>query len=446
MRLSPEGSEKEILPRSGPPPVTEKPPMQVPSFLAQARIDDTLRAMLRRTLFHSFGREPTEAEVDVQVRQEFARLSRRFRSGFAPDAVGEGSVPVAPPVPARPVGEAIAGTWLNAHELSEAEAVVGYARTQGIDSLVDAVRWYHGHGANLESAPALAQCVDEFLCVKRGEGCSPMTLQGYRSKLERFAAAFPERRPAEVSPHELGRFMVNGGEHPRTRLDWWQTLNTFYAWCLRMRHVAENPLRQALSKPKAPPGSALVLTPAETKSILRAARHTDQIGFWVLSLFAGLRTEEIRRLHASPHRWNLVRLRSHVIDLPQEVAKVYARRVPILPVLKPWLEWVRDRHLPFFPPAHFAKCRRLRNEVMAARCAALTAQYRAAHPDWRSPVWARNISRRSYISYRLASAQASYVELSNEVGNSEAMIRKHYARHVTRRDAEAYFALTPDQL
>ena len=57
--------------------------MSSPSFLEQSRIDDTLRAMLRRTLLHALSREPTEAELDVQVRREFAELSRRLRSGFA---------------------------------------------------------------------------------------------------------------------------------------------------------------------------------------------------------------------------------------------------------------------------------------------------------------------------------------------------------------------------
>lgn len=421
-------------------------PMKVPSFMEQARIDDTLRAMLRCNLRHRFGREPSEGELDVQVRQEFARMSRHLRDGFG-NEVGEGRGPAASVLTERPAAASpVAGTWLSASDLAEAEAAVGYARSQGIDSLVDAVRWYHDHRRSIESAPALAQCVDEFLCMKRAEGCAAITLRHYGYRLGQFVAAFPGRRPAEVSPHELGRFIVSSTLHPRTRLSWWWTLRTFYAWCQRMRHVAENPIPQALAKPKPPPGSALVLTPTETKSVLRAARSTDQIGFWVLALFAGLRTEEIRRLHQSGNQWQFVRLRSHVIDLPQEMAKTYARRVPILPVLVPWLKLVRDRHVPFFPPAHYYKCSRLRDAVIASRSVPLTAQHRAAHPEYRPPIWAYNIARRSYISYRLASAQASYVEIANEVGNSEEIIRAHYVRHVTRRDAEAYFSLTPDRL
>lgn len=417
--------------------------LHVPSFMEQARMDDTLRATLRRTLRQTFGREPTEEELDVQVRQEFMRMSCRLRRGFVTEPAGKGKAPASSEEKTESLGN---GTWLSPEQIAEAEAAITYARSQGIDSLVDAVRWYHDQRASFVSAPLLPDCVDEFLVVKRAEGRAPITLTGYRSKLVRFAAAFPDRRPAQVAPSEIGSFILARSQHPCTRLDWWQTLRTFFAWCKRMRNVAENPVLQALAKPKPPPGSTLVFTPGEAKGILRAVRHTDQLGFWVLSMFAGLRTEEIRRLHASPNRWGLVRLRSRVIDLPHEVAKIYARRVPILPVLIPWLVIIRDRHLPFFPPGHFNKCRRLRNEILEERTAAMTAKHHSANPDIRPPIWGMNISRRSFISYRMALAEASYVEIANEVGNSETVIRAHYHCHVTRQDAEAYFALTPARL
>ena len=423
--------------------------MSSPSFLEQRRIDDTLRAMLRRTLFRGLSREPTEAELDVQVRREFAELSRQLRSGFAGRAAEEGSGPAlvgpSPLVRTTANEDVVAGTWLSPVQLKEAEAAVWYTQMQGIPSVFDAVRWYQAHHGGLECADVLPQCVDEFLCVKRAEGCAPMTLTGYRSKLERFAHAFPGRRPSDVSPGELGRFIV-AAPHPRTRLDWWQTLHSFYAWCRGMKYVAENPLPQALAKPKPPQGSTLVLTLAETRAILRNVKNTDQIGFWVLALFAGLRTEEIRRLQAHPARWSLVRLRSLAIDLPDAVAKTHARIVPILPVLRPWLELVKEGGLPFFPASHYMKCRRLRNAVMEDRCGPLTAHHRATNPQVRPPLWAFNIARRSYISYRLACAGANYAELSNEVGNSEAMIRQHYYRRVSGQAARAYFSLTPDRV
>lgn len=413
-----------------------------PSFVQQALLDDVLRARLRDAHLRRFGFAPTAGEIEVMVRKEFAQASLRMRGSI----LGGGAPPSPTEATAAEATERATGPGREASRLGEAQAAIGYADAQGIDSLLEAVRWYHAHRDAFESAPDVVQCVDEFLCVKRGEGCAPVTLNGYRSKLDRFAHRFRGRRPAEITPREIGGWIVSHGAHPRTRLDWWQTLRTFFGWCQRMRLVPENPVPLAMAKPKPPRGSQLVLTPTEVRRILRLVRDTDELGFWALSLFAGLRTEEIRRLQRMNGRWNLVRLRSGVIDIPAEVSKAYSRRVPILPVLRPWLELVASRRLPFFPPSHYVKCRRVRNRVLAPRTNPLDEKHYGEQPAVRAPIWAFNISRRTYISYRLASGDVNYAELSHEVGNSEAMLRQHYVRHVTQADAKLFFALTPDRL
>lgn len=410
-----------------------------PSFVQQSLLDDAFRSRLRDAHFHRFGFAPTAAELDVLVRKEFAQASKRLRANFAGPDAQEGRAPE----PLRASGQPHSSGERQWHD---AKAAMDYAQSQGIDSVMEAVRWYQLHRESFESGPDTVQCVDEFLCVKRAEGCSSMTLSGYQSKLGRFGGFFAERRPAQITPREIGAWIVAQSAHPRTRLDWWRTLLTFFRWAQRMRLVQENPVPLALSQPKPPRGSQLVFTPFEARRILRLARETDQLGFWVLALFAGLRTEEIRRLQRFAGRWDLVRLRSEVIDLPREVSKAYARRVPILPVLRPWLEIVAARRIPFFPPSHYVKCRRLRNRVLAPRTGALDEKSRRDQPEGHSTRWAFNIARRTYISYRMASGDANYAELSHEVGNSEAMLREHYVRHVTKEDAKIFFALTPDQI
>lgn len=416
-----------------------------PSFAQQALVDDALRSRLRDAHFRRFGFMPTAAELDVLVRKEFTNASRHLRAaGFSPaSSEPRPGEKLGPQYPNQSL-EGIHG--LADLRLGEAKAAIGYAESQGIDSLMDAVRWYQAHREAFESAPDIVQCVDEFLCIKRAEGCAAVTLSGYDSKLGRFGKCFSGRRPAQITPREIGAWIVSNSAHPRTRLDWWQTLRTFFGWCQRMRLVPENPMPLAMSKPKPPRGSQLVFTPLEARRILRLVSDTDQVGFWVLSLFAGLRTEEIRRLQRLNGRWNLVRLRSGVIDIPREISKAYSRRVPILPVLRPWLKFVASRRLPFFPPSHYVKCRRLRNRVLAPRTGLLDEKHRVDQADMRAPMWAFNISRRTYISYRLASGEVNYAELAHEVGNSEAMLREHYVRHVTKADAKQFFSLTPENL
>lgn len=334
------------------------------------------------------------------------------------------------------------GSPLSPEQLQEAEAALWYARTNGIASIPDALHWFKEHHGAVMAAPNITQCVFEFMLSKRQEGRAKRTLNSYGTHLRRFAVDFGDRQPATVKPKEIADFIVQWS-HPTTRNGWWQLLSMFFAWCVRRKYALENPLPLALARPKAPRGPGLVLTPAEARFILRRTKPTDEIGFWALALFAGLRTEEIRRLQAHPTRWSLIRLRSGVIDLPHEVAKAYARTVPILPVLRPWLKWIKERDVPFFPVNHFFKCQGIRQAALAARCEPMRTELRARDPDACEPHWSYNVARRSFIAYRLAAPSASYVDLANEVGNSETMIRTFYYRKVTPEAAREYFSLTP---
>ena len=408
-----------------------------PSFLDQKRMDDTLRAKLRHDLFHATGVEPTAEELDNAVRREFAQLSQRLRrlsGGSMPDLPGPA------PVPSSAFSQA-ERTRLDSNELKDAEAALTYAKTHRVASLLDAVRWYHLNCGSMEHAPLLPQCVDEFLSQKRAEGRANLTIFGYKSKLDRFAAAFAGKRPTDVSPSEIGRFIALA-PHQTTRRDWWQTLSLFYRWCVGQHYALADPLPQAMLRPRRIGGAGLVLTPGEARQLLHWAKRTDEIGFWALSLFAGLRTEEIRRLQAEPERWSLIRIKQGVIELPERLAKTGARKIQIMPVLNSWLEWIRDRDVPIFPPNHYYKCRRLRQEAMAARCDPLTDRHRKAHPDVPSPIWGFNVGRRSFITYKLALAASSYAEIARESGNSETIIRTNYDRGASREDAVEFFSLS----
>ena len=411
-----------------------------PSFVEQQRFSDALRALFRRTVFHATGAYPDDIQLGALMRTEFALATREFGPGFW------AKVTPLPPTNTQTSEPGVPETSsVGSDQLKEAEQAIWYAKTNGITSIPDALRWFKEHHGIVAAAPTVTQCVFEFMLAKRQEGRARTTLNGYGAKLRRFAVDFGGRQPMAVKPQEIAKFLVQW-QHTTTRKDWWQTLSTFFAWCVRRKYVLENPLPLALARPRSRRGPGLVLTPDEAKFILRRTRSTDEIGFWALAMFAGLRTEEIRRLQAHPARWSLIRLRSGVIDLPHEVAKAFARTVPILPVLRPWLKWVKDRDLPFFPVNHYAKCRGIRRSALAARCEPMLAQIKAKDPDVSEPAWTYNVARRSYIAYRLAEASASYVDVANEVGNSETIIRLHYYRKVTLEAAREYFSFTPEAI
>lgn len=395
-----------------------------PSFRAQKRVDDTLRAMLRQSLQYTTGVDPTAAELDEAVRREFGQLSAALRTGNFSESLLPPISPATTPVRADDVAVALR-----------------YAQAHGVSSILEAVRTYvTDHGVACR-APRLPDCVEEFLVLKRAEGRAPSTLCGYTSKLRRFATEFSTRRPAELPPAELGQFLRRA-EHPKTRLDWWNTLQTFYKWCVGVKYIAENPVPRVMMRPRSTAGAGLVLTPPEARTILTAVRDTDQLAFWCLGLFAGLRSTELRRLSREPDPWSIVRLESRVIDLPDHITKSGPRLVPISATLDAWLKLCRERECPFFPPNHFLKLRTLRELVLSPRTRVLEAAHRARGATYRGPIWGYNIARRSHISYRLA-AGAIYSAVAREVGNTEAIIRSNYEHRVPGADAHAFLALTP---
>lgn len=326
----------------------------------------------------------------------------------------------------------LAPTWLTDDELREAESVHVLARTHRVPSIGDAVRWYAAHAPAALSAPPVKTCIAEFLAVKAAERVRATTLHAYRHNLAMFAAEFGERQPVSITPKEMSAYLMRW-PNPHTQKHRRQVLVTLFAWLIRLGHALENPVILAMPEPKLRAPERLILSPREAKRILRLARATDTIGYWVLSMFGGLRTQEIRALQKLPDPWSLVRFGTGVIELPATITKTEGRLVPLQPVLRDWLQWMKKRELPFLPANWAAKAKRIRDAALKDR---ITTGDRGDPRIF-------NIGRRSYISHRLALPGAGFAEVSDEVGNSEEIMRKYYYRRVSRGDALAYFALTP---
>lgn len=280
--------------------------------------------------------------------------------------------------------------------------------------------------------PLLINAVAEFIQHKQAEGTRVKTHAAYRAILMRFADRTGNRLLAEISSSDLNAFLQRS-RHPVTRRAAWIVLHRFFVWALAMGYRNENPLLHVERPRLIVPNAGIVYTPAEARAILCRTMHTDEIGYWALALFSGLRTEEIKRLHRHPAPWTLVRVKPGVIEVPPVLAKRRPRVIPILPVLRLWLAWVRRQDAPFLPPHDRAKLERTRKAALEPDRARLPAAAR------------RNMARRSYINYRFGLPQSSYAVIAAAAGNTEPTIKKYYRRAVSAADAHEYFSLTPDK-
>ncbi len=289
------------------------------------------------------------------------------------------------------------------------------------------------------SAPTVQDCVRQFMAVKAGEGCRLITLHGYRSCLRSFAKRFGARRPGTISALELADHL-NHWESPTTRGNHWLKLREFYRWLIAVRYAWANPVPAAMAHPLPLGHRGLFYTPAEAGGILRRTFDTDQIGFWVLALFSGLRSMEIKRLSQQDNPWSWFNPLGRVIAVPAHAAKVKHRHSPMHPILPPWLEWLRRENRPFWPKNSERVLTQQRREVIGLRLGVPPDQV----PERFNRLGYSNMARRAFITYGLALKGASYAEVARRAGNSENVIRVFYRRFATRQEAEAYFQLTPE--
>jgi hypothetical protein len=56
--------------------------------------------------------------------------------------------------------------------------------------------------------------------------------------------------------------------------------------------------------------------------------------------------------------------------------------------------------------------------------------------------WKKNASRHSFGSYRMAEIKNVY-QVAEEMGNSPAMVKKHYFQAVTKAEASKFWAIRP---
>lgn len=411
--------------------------MTAPTFFQQQNLDASLREIFRRTLQRLTGAVPTDEQLAHLVRAELSDLFRDLGEEHCRRLAEQTAISVG-----EPAGETDArstAALLTGAQVVEAASNLHFAQSNGIPSILEALQWYARHREGALRAPPLRQCIREFLISKRCEGLRELTLKTYRINLAKFAAQFGDSQPVSVTPKQISDYLM-GWKTDSVRHAQWLALSIFYSWASKLRYALENPVPRDMKQPKSEAPSRFIFTPAEARRFLKRIKHTSDIGFWALAMFSGLRAGEIRRIALHPSPWSLIRLDTGVIEVTSQLAKTRGRLVPIQPVLRQWVKWIKFRKAPLYPPNHRDRCRWVR-AILADRLGE-PLEGELGSPGQKDQRFF-NIARRSYLSYRLALPGSSLTKVSEEAGNSEVILRRFYDRRATAAEARQYFALTP---
>ena len=267
------------------------------------------------------------------------------------------------------------------------------------------------------SAKRVADVVAELLTVKAARGASKRYLEDLRNRLTRFAEAF-QKNIGDVTTADVQAWLDSLKLSPQTCANFRRVVFLLFKFALARGYTLANPVSEVESI-KFKGGKIEIFTPTEIAKLLEAA-SPDFLPVVALGAFAGLRTAEILRL-----KWADVDLAGGFIHVSADAAKTASRRlVPIQPNLSAWLRpYSQKRGLIWCPP----------NNLQEARDVCV----KAAGVKWKT-----NACRHSFASYRMAETMdAGKVAL--EMGNSPAMIFKHYRELVKPAAAKSWFAVAP---
>ena len=279
------------------------------------------------------------------------------------------------------------------------------------------------------------ECLDKYLATYLGNSVYADDSRGRGNCFLRWFGE--ERQMSEATPEVMRAFFnKNTGKTLR------RTISAWFGWAVDEGYLPSNPCARPKRRGKAKNGkkrAAVILSPSEASNLLRAAVLAEDwtsLSFIAMSLFAGIRPMEFRKKFKGAPAVHLDW--SHVtpdgIAIHPENAKTVPRVVPILDPLPMWIELIEKK-----------------KGILSGSMLAVGKrgegwrkhwdQFRAKH--WPHK-WQPDLLRHSFGSYRLAKIKDPK-KVVLEMGNSVPVLYRHYWNWETlERQAEVFWALTPE--
>lgn len=285
-----------------------------------------------------------------------------------------------------------------------------------------------------QASETVEEAVRAFIEEKEGE-VSKRYLGGMRRELERLSASV-SGAIAGVTTRELSDWLDQrcDGLAPKTRRDVRGYLITLWRWARSKGMIAASEITEADRLPvvRVRATEIRVLSIAECEIILREVSR-DWLPYVCVALFLGVRPEEAAAMAdrgKATIGWEMFDWEFGSLRIPAEVAKGGARPriVPLNACAVRWLEPLAKKsgRLARGSFADSGETRRLGKLLDGGR-------------------WPHDALRHTYATAR-NSLLRDLPQLSEELGNSVAMLHRHYHHPEPAEFGEAFFALDPARI
>ena len=308
----------------------------------------------------------------------------------------------------------------------------------------DAVKFAMDHLRRQETSVPLEEAVKSFLDFKKGRvgerRSKDMTQKFGQIKI----GIGGGKVMAHLTSDDLLAFL-DTIPHPTTR-------NGFRKEIVALWRYAKSKPREwtalsldnlALPLAKEPEKARTILTVKQTKALMKASTDPEVCALNAMVLFGGLRREEVEKL-----AWDAVDFKTRHINVSADVSKVQRERFAPMPDnLVAWLKDLpaaalkrRDERI----AAERAEGKVIDDERTKRNPVVTRTLMHAFRRTWKKAglyPWPQDAHRHSFISYRrrlIGDAQTAL-----DAGTSEAIIKRHYKRPTTEKDALDYFKIVP---
>ena len=328
-----------------------------------------------------------------------------------------------------------AETWLRAHKETKrkfrlglraldvdqaADALAGLQILDGRATLVDAARFWKEHH-KYESTRKLEDTITAFIEHLRARDSRKRYIDSIEDTLLAFKREVGNVTLADCSIERIREWLSKPEWSKATFRNRRRELSVFFNWCFEAQgYIGLNPVAR-IPSPKLRDRQITVLKPEQAKKLLNGIHGRDR-AYFALSLFSGLRANELDRLV-----WDDLKLERGFIEVLGENAKSGSRR--LIKIQSNLLAWLK----PLVQSAEEPIFRGDKYELMCRACAACGLEE-----------WPQNVCRHSFGSYHLAHFR-DMNETAMQMGHtSTSMLFRHYREVVTVEDAARYWAIVPE--
>lgn len=299
------------------------------------------------------------------------------------------------------------------------------------------------------NAPAARVTIEDFrrkfMDAKADQKLSPRYMRGLRTDLDQFAQAFPGKCLHEITPEDIAVYLRGLKVGLRRRNNVRDELVTFFTAAKNADHLPYDRATAAerVARIELDDWIPTTYTPAEMQLLLEHV--SPEWKPWLcIAAFAGMRSEEIacvkhpKRGEPRQLMWADFKWERRKIEVPAVITKDRRRRlVPISDQLLAWLEPWTTAHGPVCPS----------HRLNADKTRLVKDRYDREIDRLKvvsGVPWKNDALRHSFCSYWL-SLNPDYNELAKRVGNSPAILKKHYEDVKFPDEAEAWFGILPDR-